>query len=259
MSALRAVRQLTAASARLTVRKNLARGLPLSALRPTVTRAFGASARSLKAADSPASQQLAQKLREELKYEEQTTSDEIPQFLADFKESGVWEIQDTPANDEVFLTRTFGEEKIRIMFSIADLHNIDPEEDEPSENANAQVDEPSPEFRILLSIAKPNHPGALNAYLYCAEDQVHPVTMGFYKSARIAQELSIEADFLRRTVYVGPPIEMLDLNVQELFTSFLRERSIDEELAAFVPLYAKWKEQREYVEWLRGIESFVAA
>ncbi|KAJ7765268.1 regulatory protein suaprga1 [Mycena metata] len=259
MSALRTVRQLTAASARLTLPKNLARGLPLSALRPTVTRTFTASARSLKAADSPASRQLAQKLREELNYEEETTSDEIPQFLADFKESGVWKIEDTPANDEVFITRTFGEEKIRIMFSIADLHNIDPEEDEPSEDANAQVEEPSPEFRVLLSITKPNHPGALNAYLYCTEDEIHPVTLGFYKSARVAQELTIEADFLRRTVYTGPPIEMLDLGLQEDFGSFLRERNIDGELAAFVPLYAKWKEQREYMEWLRGIESFVAA
>ncbi|KAJ7185285.1 mitochondrial glycoprotein [Mycena filopes] len=256
MSALRTVRQLTTASTRLGLRRSPAFCLPLSALRPTVTRAFSVSTRALKNADSPVSKKLAQKLREELKYEEETTANELPQFLVDFEES-VWEIEDTPGNDEVFLTRTFGKEKIRIMFSVADLHNIDPDEDDQAEDE--QVTEPEAELRILLSITKENHPGAVNAYLYCADGAFHPATLGFYKDARIAQELSIECDFLRRTIYTGPPFEMLDLDVQKHFESFLHERDINEELATFVPLYARWKEQREYMEWLKGIESFVAA
>jgi complement component 1 Q subcomponent-binding protein len=38
--------------------------------------------------------------------------------------------------------------------------------------------------------------------------------------------------------------EGLDLNLQESFEAFIRERGVDEQLAAFVPEYAQWKEQR---------------
>jgi hypothetical protein len=87
------------------------------------------------------------------------------------------QIKDTPANDEVFLTRKFGDEKcvvlsfphfrligranamprsIRVMFSIADLQSI-PDEDEPEPEATddegpARRDEPA--LRVSVAITK---------------------------------------------------------------------------------------------------------
>lgn len=65
-----------------------------------------------------------------------------------------------------------------------------------------------------------------------------------YKDAALATELSSEADWKRRGLYLGPQFEHLDPAVQESFENFLNERGIDENLAAFLPEYAEWKEQQ---------------
>ncbi|KAJ7445162.1 regulatory protein suaprga1 [Mycena galericulata] len=252
MSALRAVRQLAATSSRLrSSSRSLAR-LPLVVAKAPVAQA------TLNVA-------LGQVLKEELDYEIRTANEtgaaDPPDFLTNFQQDGRWTIQDVAGNDEVFLTRKFGDESIRVMFSIADLHNLDDEEyeqDEPAEGEDANK-EPPAEFRVAVSIAKSGHPGALSVDLYCSEGTIQPATVGFYKSAKIGQELSIESDFARRTLYVGPPFEMLDMNLQENFERFLQDRGIDADLALFVNDYALYKEQKEYVQWLENVGKFVQA
>ncbi|KAJ6514187.1 regulatory protein suaprga1 [Mycena vitilis] len=262
MSALRTVRQFTAASARLRVCSKSVARLPLLAARPAATRAFSVSARSLQPS-TPAATELALKLKEELDFEveaaKQTTGEDLPEFLANFVEGGVWDIKDTAGNDEVFLTRKFGDENIRVMFSVADLQGMDEEDLLEQEGEEEPTEPPPTELRVTLTISKPTHPGALNADLYCANNAFEVAGWAFYPSARVAQELTIESDFARRTLFSGPVFETLDVGLQDQFKEFLRERGIDEELAAFVPEYATWKEQQEYVSWLKGVESFVAA
>ncbi|KAJ7785300.1 mitochondrial glycoprotein [Mycena maculata] len=260
MSALRPIRNLVAASTRLC---RSSPSLPRPSLRATktstATRAFSVSPRSLEDKTS-LNVTLARKLNDELEYEvrtaKETGSDGTPDFLKAFRKEGVWELHDTPGNDEIFLTRKFGDESIRVMFSIADLQNPYEDEEHPDEDPNK---EPPPEFRVALSITKSGDPGALNADLYCTEGTFQPAIMSFYKSAKIGQELSIESDFARRTLYAGPPFEMLDLALQENFGQFLQERGIVGQLAVFVEEYAKWKEQREYIQWLQDVAKFIEA
>ncbi|KAF8205302.1 mitochondrial glycoprotein [Mycena galopus ATCC 62051] len=259
-SALRTVRQLTVASSRLRLCAKPALRVSLAAARPAASRAFTASAQALKS--TPASIQLAERLGGEIKYEADSEKVDFPEFLAAFVEVGTWGIADTPGNDEVFLTRTFGDEHIRVMFSIADLQGLEDEEEGDALDAEGnpvEKDDPLTELRVVLHISKPSHPGALSADLYCANGTFQVASWGFYPSARVATDLSIESDFARRTVYTGPLFEALDPTLQDHFEAFLRERGVDDALAAFVPEYAQWKEQREYVQWLKNVESFVKA
>jgi complement component 1 Q subcomponent-binding protein len=54
---------------------------------------------------------LSQKLQQELDYEKtDNVVPSVPDFVTSFKEQG-WEIEDTPGQDEVTLTRKFGQEK----------------------------------------------------------------------------------------------------------------------------------------------------
>ncbi|KAJ7119952.1 mitochondrial glycoprotein [Mycena crocata] len=259
MSAFRTARQLTSASSRLRFSSRALFRSPILATkvaRPSAGRAFSGSTQSFSAsADRP----LVQKLKEELQYEvDSAPMENTPEFLAAFQADGLWKIQDTPGNDEVFMTRQFGDESIRVMFSIADLHDLDADlEDEHTEDGEPK--EPGPEFRVSVSITKPTAPSALNIDLYCAEGAFHPATVSFYKTAALGRDLTIESDFSRRTLYVGPLFEMLDATLQEQFTTFFQERGIDEHLAHFVPQYAEWKEQKEYVDWLKNVSDFVAA
>ncbi|KAJ7308741.1 regulatory protein suaprga1 [Mycena albidolilacea] len=258
MSALCTVRQLTKLCP------------ALHAARPTVGvaqhRGFAVSAPALKsgnklASSSSATTLLSQKLRAEISYKAEVQQDDVqvgavPQDLVELLQESGWEIKDTPENDEVFLTRKFGDERGTWN---PDLQSI-PDEDEPegtNDEGPTRGDEPA--LRVSVAITKSTHPGALHADLYCADGVFDVTNIAYYKDARIAAELSIASDWERRTLWTGPLFESLDPALNEAFEAYLRERSVDGALAGFVPRYALWKEQREYLEWLHGVEWFVKA
>lgn len=103
----------------------------------------------------------------------------------------------------------------------------------------------------------------------CQEGVFVVENVSYYNDAKLATDLSPEADWKRRGLYIGPQVrsptlflslrgstrltlylscfrqfETLDLNFQEEFEKFLQERGIDESLAFFVPEYAQHKEQK---------------
>jgi hypothetical protein len=81
-----------------------------------------------------------------------------PEFLKSFKEQGVWAIEDVAGNDEVTLSRKFGNENIRLMFSIADIQS---QEEDPA-FADEEGEEPASEeehihsygIRVAFSVTK---------------------------------------------------------------------------------------------------------
>ncbi|KAF4618542.1 hypothetical protein D9613_009725 [Agrocybe pediades] len=219
-------------------------------------RAFSASTARLGSGTSDVS--LSQKLQEELKYEQEAiaeTANTTPDFLKSFLEQGVWSIQDVRGNDEVTLTRKFGDENIRIMFSIADIQSEEPFE----EDTEGDEDTEAPIFplRASLSITKSNGPGALNVDMVCQEGTLVIENISYYDDAKLGTELTAEADWSRRGLYIGPQFDTLDVGVQDEFEKFLQERGVNESVAAFIPEYAAYKEQQEYVKWLSKVKSFI--
>lgn len=84
----------------------------------------------------PDDSKLASRLASELSYEqENSNNDEEPEFLAAFKSSGVWSVEDKIGADEVALTRKFGNEQIKVLFSIADIDNAPESSSSASTNA----------------------------------------------------------------------------------------------------------------------------
>jgi complement component 1 Q subcomponent-binding protein len=57
--------------------------------------------------------------------------------------------------------------------------------------------------------------------------------------------------------YGGPPWQQLDEEFQLLMERYLEERGINTALAMFIPDYAELKEQKEYINWLKNLKSFV--
>ena len=45
--------------------------------------------------------------------------------------------------------------------------------------------------------------------------------------------------------------------LQDEMLDYLKARNIDEDLAAFICMYADQKEQTEYMNWLQEVDSFV--
>ncbi|KAH8087183.1 mitochondrial glycoprotein [Cristinia sonorae] len=260
MSAIRALRQLTASSSRtwasrtVTASASRASAWRVSAQRQTTQRAFSVSARRFGEGASDVA--LVQKLTEELSYEKDVAKEAEPEFLTAFKGQGVWEISDIAGNDEVTISRKFGNENIRLIFSIADIQNEEyaNEEEEGGEDQN-----PSYPIRCSFTVTKDNAPGALTIDALCQDGAFLVENISLYSDAKLGTELTAEADWKRRGLYIGPQFDTLDVTVQEEFDRFLQERGITDSLATFIPDYAEFKEQKEYVSWLGKIKSFIEA
>ena len=48
-------------------------------------------------------------------------------------------------------------------------------------------------------------------------------------------------------------------DIQEMFSDYLAERGIDDDLANFIPAYIDLKENKEYLRWLGNLQTFFAA
>jgi len=239
-------------------------------------------------------EELVAKFESELQMEkEMRDPDEVPTSVKDFLENGPFEIIDTPGQEEVVLTRKFGDENIRITFSIADINAIDPdsdaygdramgdEEDMDSGNINqgspknfkvapedsiAAADEegmegeeePSFPARVNVIIEKPGK-GALQVETVAQDGMVVIDNVYYYKDASLAEAKTAEKAHERQSIYVGPPFGNLDEDLQVLLERYLDERGINTALALFVPDYIDMKEQREYLRWLSNVKGFVEA
>ncbi|KAI6127521.1 mitochondrial glycoprotein [Pisolithus croceorrhizus] len=267
MSAIRALRQLTAVSSRV-VAKPAPRSLPLRMsmtawryprLSCAATRAFSLS--SARFSEGSTDVLLSQKLAEELKYEKEAADESEPEFLKTFKQKGIWKIEDIEGNDEVTLTRKFGNENIRVMFSIADIQNAEEPEFSQDEESDSEETENvrSYPIRVSFSITKEHAQGSINVDSMCQDGAFIVDNISYYPDAQLGTELTAEADWKRRGLYIGPQFETLDVSVQEEFEKFLQERGINEHLALFIPDYSELKEQKEYVRWLENVKKFVDA
>ena len=78
----------------------------------------------------------------------------------------------------------------------------------------------------------------------CQEGAFIIENISFYDDTKVGTELTAEADWKRRGLYIGPSFEQLDPNVQEEFEKFLDERGVGESLSMFIPDYAEHKEQK---------------
>ncbi|KAI0754194.1 mitochondrial glycoprotein [Daedaleopsis nitida] len=266
MSALRALRQLSLVSSRsLAVRaasRTAARSALAARVAPIASRAFSVSARRFGEGTSDVA--LSQRLAEELKYENDAAPVAEPEFLKAFKAQGTWSIEDTAGLDEVTLSRKFGNEDIRLIFSIADIQSESEAEFEESESAeeNAEdADAPlhSYPIRCSFSFTKTSTPGALTIDAMCQEGTFVIDNISYYGDAKVGTELTAEADWKRRGFYLGPQFDTLDITLQDEFDKFLQERGINQTFAYFIPEYAEHKEQKEYVSWLKNVKDFVEA
>ncbi|BGP24204.1 regulatory protein suaprga1 [Rhodotorula toruloides] len=213
---------------------------------------------------------LGAKLAEEIKFEKESNDPYTdPEFLTAFKEEGVWKVEDKDGADEIVLSRTFGGENIRIIFSISDL---DADTDIPAEayDEEAGADSGSgglgdeaatneaPGLAIETSVTITKQAGGAVTIDAVAQDGMFTINnISFYPDADLALGMSSEDDWRRQGLYMGPAFDNLDEGVQTEFEEYLEERGINSSLALLIPDLAEWKEQKEYVRWLEGIKGFL--
>jgi len=80
--------------------------------------------------------------------------------------------------------------------------------------------------------------------LTCQDGQFVIESIAFYEDTKTGTELSAEADWKRRGLYLGPTFSSLDEGLQDEFEKYLQERGIVEAVASFIPEYSAYKEQQ---------------
>ncbi|RMZ84208.1 hypothetical protein DV738_g470, partial [Chaetothyriales sp. CBS 135597] len=232
----------------------------------------------------PSDQLLSEKLKHERSLELESGERSEPSTdLTDFLRENEWKIEDVPGNHTTIWSKKFGNENIKVEFSINDLMDVSEEADEFEDDA-ALVDEafgepakqgtkgskgeaagegssadagegedvsdltPRYPLRLNITITKP---GDKSIYIVAeAQDgtiQVDHLTHG------IPEESTLE------TKYIGPNMTSLDPDLQAMLEQFLEERGIDARFAEYVFEYNDYKEQREYVQWLQNLHEFIDA
>ncbi|CAZ81783.1 unnamed protein product [Tuber melanosporum] len=242
-------------------------------------------------------EELALKLLTEIDLEKSKDEAEYPLSVKEYLETGQFEIIDKPGQEEVQLVRRFGDEIIRVEFSISDLNALANEglnndilyDGQPGEgdhnalssqsggvqskaaqgegralaandtDSDEYDDDPEPGFpaRVNVTIEKPNS-GALQIEAIAQDGMIVIDNVFYHKSAKLATAQTAEADWERRGIYAGPPFGNLDEDLQVLLERYLDERGINTALALFVPDYIDYKEQREYIQWLESVHNFVS-
>jgi len=234
---------------------------------------------------------LSHKLAQESKFEQKANDSTAvePDFLKRFRQVNLFQIHDTPGRDEVVLTRTFGNEQIRVTFSVDDINNLQDdevldEEEEEEEDEEAVLDEDGDKSRegeveeameeeeevdvdesaselqnypvhASVTISKSN--SAIGFDLVMEEGEIGYESIVVYDSPSVATDDTPQADLQRRNVYGGPQFGHIDDEVQTLVERYLEERGVDTLLASFIPNYIEYKEQREYMHWLKQFKAFV--
>ncbi|KAF5001912.1 hypothetical protein FDECE_10816 [Fusarium decemcellulare] len=285
-SAPRAAARLSGAALRQSARPSTF----VQALRPA--RAAFSTTVFRRAATGETDGELSAKLKSEIQIEDDMKANEQdPASIKDFLNNSAFELVDTPGQEVVKLVRNFGDEKITVSFSIADITNYDPYAEEnalgeegleddvaqsdsqrsasSSGRANEEIDEDLEDdideenaapINLSIVIEKPGKaPGALNIDATAQDGNIVVENLFYYADATVAKVESPEAAQKRADVYPGPPFGSLDDDLQVLMERFLEERGVTQALAVFVPDYVDVKEQREYTRWLGNVKAFIDA
>ncbi|KAH7322871.1 mitochondrial glycoprotein [Stachybotrys elegans] len=292
-AAPRAISRVATASLRQTARPTFIKTSPVSAMRP-VRAAFSTT---VQRRANETDEELLSKLESEIQLEEEMkASEQQPASIKDFLDNSPFELIDTPGHEVVKLVRTYGDEKITVSFSIADVTNFEgfneesPLEDEDLtdealQNPNKQshvrstggarsaeaeedmeedfddVDEQSSApINLSILVEKPGKaPGALNIEMTAHEGNIWVENLSYHEDAKLVNPDTLEAERKSNAAYPGPPFGTLDEDLQILVERYLDERGVTQALGVFVPDYVDVKEQREYVRWLNNVKGFVAA
>ncbi|KAI8912749.1 mitochondrial glycoprotein, partial [Gorgonomyces haynaldii] len=196
---------------------------------------------------------LAHKLKEEYNYE--IENHQVPDFVKEFQNKGIWKIHDEQGSKEVVFKRTFGNENISVYVSTDALVDGEYENEFPEEGK--EEEDPATPIALTVLVEKGSQ-GTLEVACTADAETFFIDAVNHFTSNEVAHDLSGEGDWKRRGLYGGPVFNDLDPGLVELFHKYLEERGFDSAFANFVPLYIEHKEQTEYQNWLKKTSEFVA-
>jgi len=152
--------------------------------------------------------------------------------------------------------------KVGIVFHCQDSEDIGGDHFEEDDAENVGEDEEEEEDPSAVRFGVTVSKGGKTAVFHCVSNEAQAtvesaaVRDGDYEDvlAQLAGGQSMDA-----ALYQGPEYGELAEDLQESFTSFVRsDCGVDPNVAAFISMYADYREQEEYVSWLKSMQGIVS-
>jgi complement component 1 Q subcomponent-binding protein len=218
-----------------------------------ILRSFSSSTRVFSSLKS--NKNLSDMLKSEMDHElnSEHHEPELPADLKKYLSSSPFKIvaENISNSNTVSMERDFGNENINVKFDIVPQDNED--EMEYSEEGDEEL-EPSQLLDVSINITKEGTDENLTFYAVAdSENEFFIEDIQFSNQ----EEGTVEGEYNRKKSYVGPKFHQIDETLQEQFAKYLEERGFDSGLSDFMHQYAQWKEQNEYVDWLKRVKHFV--
>lgn len=175
---------------------------------------------------------------------------------------------------------------ISVVFSISDINNtveefeeedeeldlkdapqVDLDDDmkeieEKKEQVEEEEEEEDVSFPVRATVlVEKKGKGSLVLSTVAQDGYLHIDAVRYFKEGQLDKDQIVKGEIgeQRQDLYMGPVYEELDEDLQQTFCKYLEERGIDTALATFLPDYVDYKEQKEYVNWLKDVNDFVSA
>lgn len=192
---------------------------------------------------------LAEILGREMDEEVAAGSTKMPDELAALKTKMEkdWRIVDDGATVKLFRKESSGAAKVAISVHCQDTVDDAVEEEEEGN----EEEERSPPLRFTLAVSKAGKTLVLTCTSEDAEAYVESAAVSSQEVETILSNGGVES-----TNYQGPAFAELAEDLQEAFHVYLRSL-VDEDLAAFLPMYADYLEQQQYVQFLKQAQSIL--
>lgn len=237
-TATRASKQLFHTATKTTVSRSHGYSLPSSSF---------TNASAMKCfSSSTSSGDLSTLLARELAEEEEQGALEMPPVLVDLKTELAkdWTILDDDESGTVKMYAKSG--RVTVVFHCQDTLEVDFDDDDDG-------DEASPEVRFTLTVQKAGRTMVMNCVSVEANAVVETVAVTtedvekIHASGKVSDKL-----------YQGPQFDELAEDLQEAFTQFVQtDCGVHTNVSAFISMYADFKEQEEYIRWLKQVQGIL--
>jgi complement component 1 Q subcomponent-binding protein len=198
-------------------------------------------------------QELSDILAREHAEEIENNSAVLPTELEELKDKLAkdWKIVDDGAMTKMF--RTLGALKVQVSFHCQDAVEVEEEFLEEDGTIVEAEDEAANPIRFTVTATKAGKSLVLTCISEDATARIQSVAVTTEDAISIMTNSGVESN-----KYQGPDFEELAEDLQDAFHGYLNEDvGLNEDVASFIAMYADYKEQTHYVEFLKDAQALL--
>jgi len=187
---------------------------------------------------------------------------ELKGSLESGDDEGGWKIVDDGAITRLYRSTSSGA-KVQLSFHCQDTVEYMDEQQEileelgiPEEGAGSGEEEEAAPVRFTVTVSKAGKALVMNCLSENASAKVQGVAV---TASQNVDDVHVKSGgWIDKAQYQGPEFEELAEDLQESFHTYLEEEvGVSENVAAFVSMYADYREQVEYVNFLAETKSIL--